>query len=127
MSKYGEEIRSTQKKSGQLHRFWAQRDSANMDSVYASLLRAGSSSTKRHYELTGALADAEMAQNAEAAKLNASLLRAVAVNDAAAPAVATPLPVALEPRRREAVADGSGASQEKQQDVAAAQLAKASP
>ena len=43
---------------------WARRNSAQMDSVYSSLLRAGASSRKRHHELTGPLGDITAAQDA---------------------------------------------------------------
>lgn len=76
---YGDEIRSSKRKAEQLHRLWAQRDSKDMDTVYSQLLRAGKANTKRHHELTGALADVEMAQSPEVARSVAPLLRAVAL------------------------------------------------
>ena len=43
---------------------WSRRNSAQMDAVYSSLLRAGASSRKRHYELTGPMSDITAAQDA---------------------------------------------------------------
>jgi hypothetical protein len=53
-----------------INTFWrTKRSAAEMDAVYAGLLRSGKSSQKRHYELTGPMSDAEAAQSPEAARM----------------------------------------------------------
>lgn len=91
-AKYGDELRVSQRKSSQLHRLWAQRDSKDMDAVYSQLLKSGRGSVKRHYELTGALADAELSQNPEAARTAVPLLRAVEASRPHAQGAALPPP-----------------------------------
>ena len=45
-----------------MNAFWSKtRSTPEMERVYADLLRSGSGSKKRHYELTGPHADAEAA------------------------------------------------------------------
>lgn len=41
-----------------------------MDQIYSDLLKSGKSQRKRHYELTGTLAEIEASQNAAKAKEN---------------------------------------------------------
>jgi hypothetical protein len=49
---------------GHLTALWARRNSMQMDALYASLLRAGASSRKRHYAITGPLSDVTAEQDA---------------------------------------------------------------
>ena len=65
-----------------------------MEHVYAGLLRSGTGVTKRHYELTGQLADAAAAADPEQAELQRTLLAApgaaAAVVEGEAAAAAAP-------------------------------------
>ena len=67
---------------------WARRNSTKMDAVYSSLLRAGASSKKRHFELTGPLGDITAAQDAGFAAERRALGGASPARAAAAPAAA---------------------------------------
>ena len=70
-----------------------------MDAVYSQLLKSGRGGVKRHYELTGALADAELSQNPESARTTAPLLRAALASTPGAPptAIETSKPHAQNP------------------------------
>lgn len=67
------DIQASQAKSTKIHAFWKTRDTCDMNAVYSGLLKAGGSSSKRHYELTGSLADAEAMQHPQIARLQAPL------------------------------------------------------
>jgi hypothetical protein len=69
-----------------------------MENVYAGLLRSGTGTTKRHYELTGKLADAAAAQDPEQAALQRALLAAPGAaaieGEGEAAAATAPMPAA---------------------------------
>lgn len=71
--RYRDDVVAARAKSGKIFALWKDRDAKELDTVYSSLLKAGSSAAKRHYELTGNLADAEAVQNPMQSRLQAPL------------------------------------------------------
>lgn len=67
---FSESVQKVRENTDKINTFWKnKRNSQEMDAVYSQLLRSGSSSVKRHYELTGKLSDTEATQNPEYARM----------------------------------------------------------
>lgn len=66
---YAQPVAKSRRMQSDVGSFWRERRTAReMDEVYSSLLKAGSSATKRHYELTGVLAQEEARRDPEYAR-----------------------------------------------------------
>jgi hypothetical protein len=71
---HGDSLSRGRQQQTQINAFWrTKKSSPEMEEIYHGLLRSGKSSVKRHYELTGALADEEARQNPEYARIQALL------------------------------------------------------
>lgn len=71
---YGDQVVKGRQQQQQINTFWrTKKNAAEMDEVYHGLLRSGKSTVKRHYELTGKLADEEARQNPQYARIQALL------------------------------------------------------
>lgn len=73
-ARFPEAAARAQSQEERLAALWARRNSARMDAIFDSLLRAGASSKKRHFELTGPLADVTAAQDAVFARERLALI-----------------------------------------------------
>lgn len=71
---YADKVQKVKQNTEKINSFWkVKRNSKEMDEIYGQLLRSGKGSVSRHYELTGALADAEAKNNPQYAHVQAIL------------------------------------------------------
>lgn len=71
---HSDQVAKGRQQREQINAFWRTKKSASeMEEVYSGLLRSGKSTVKRHYELTGKLADEEARNNPQFARIQALL------------------------------------------------------
>lgn len=91
---YADQVEKGKHNQENINAFWkTKRNAREMDEVYRDLMRSGRSSVKRHYELTGRLAEEETRQNPEYARIQALLALPADEEAASAP----PAPAASAP------------------------------
>jgi hypothetical protein len=100
---YSPDVAKIAEHTERINSFWkSKRNAGEMDAVYSQLLRSGKGGLKRHYELTGTLAEVDAAQDAQAAKLQRLLAQPVTekeVKDAGVAAALTPQAAAPPPAK----------------------------
>lgn len=127
---YADKVQKVKQNTEKINSFWkVKRNSKEMDEIYSQLLRSGKGSVSRHYELTGALAEAESKNNPQYAHVQAILAvpdgqtpatkEAAASAGGAAPASGA-VPVAAVPAGSKAAAAGAAAGKQAGQSQAAA-------